>query len=404
MIARLFYLVLLLVLACVPACGLTGRTALAGPRDQALLAKIKQQPLMFFVATGPANACGPGCSSWIAADGYFDSDAGKRFRDFLNEPARRELPVFFNSLGGVASQAVAIGLAMREYRMRAGVARTMPEGCRPAPGVNEACRKLVLAGSDQKAKLLPAGSHCASACVYALLGASIRQVAPTAELGVHSIRFIWALSNKTPTVPPPSTDVVDGVLRNYMVEMGVDPGLIDAAAKVSADRIHWLSRTEISKFGIETRDFYETPWTALQETPSIFSVSKSWSRMQPSGEERTTVMRIRCATPSGYLLAYRSELPLSEASARLAVRLGWGEGEISFASSAAIPGGSIFYSTIPDDLMQRAAGQRKLQVSETRGSTESGNFGISTGGLVAALNQLQMHCNDTDAAAAVKLP
>ncbi|MBV8509561.1 MAG: hypothetical protein JO289_05275, partial [Xanthobacteraceae bacterium] len=221
---------------------------------------------------------------------------------------------------------------------------------------------------------------------------------------VHSIRFIWALSNKTPTVPPPSTDVVDGVLRNYMVEMGVDPGLIDAAAKISPDRIHWLSRTEISKFGIETRDFYETPWTALQETPSIFSVSKSWSRMQSSGEERTTVMRIRCATPSGYLLAYRSELPLSQASARLAVRLGWGDGEISFGSSAAIPGGSIFYSTIPDDVMQRTASQRKLQVTETRGSTEFGNFGISTAGLVAALNQLQMHCNDTDAAAAVKLP
>ncbi len=403
MIAGRFCL-LLILLACVPGSGLAGSGAVAGTRDQALLAKIKQQPLIFFVASGPANACGPGCSSWIAADGYFDSDAGKRFRDFLNEPARRQLPVFFNSLGGVASQAVAIGLAMREYRMRAGVARTTPEGCRPAPGLNDACRKLVLAGSDQKAKLLPAGSHCASACVYALLGASVRQLAPTAELGVHSIRFIWALSNKTPTGPPPSTDGVDSVLRNYMVEMGVDPGLIDSAAKVSPDRIHWLSRAEISKFGIETRDFYETPWTALQETPSIFSVSKSWSRAQSGGEERTSVIRIRCATPSGYLLAYRSELPLSESSARLAVRLGWDDGEVSFGSSAAIPGGSIFYSTIPDDLMQRATSQHKLQVSETRGSTELGNFSVSTAGLAAALNQLQMHCNDTDAAAAVKLP
>jgi hypothetical protein len=403
MIAVRFCL-LLILLACVPASGLAGSGAVAGARDQALLAKIKQQPLMFFVATGPANACGPGCSSWIAADGYFDSDAGKRFRDFLNEPARRELPVFFNSLGGVASQAVAIGLAMREYRMRAGVARTMPESCRAAPGLNDACRKLVLAGSDQKAKLLPAGSHCASACVYALLGASVRQVAPTAELGVHSIRFIWALSNRSPIGPPPRTDSVDSVLRNYMVEMGVDPGLIDAAGKVSPDRIHWLTRPEISKFGIESRDFYETPWATLQETPSIFSVSKSWSRMEPSGEERTRVIRIRCATPSGYLLSYRSELPLSEASARLAVRVGWDDGDVAFGSSAAIPGGSIFYSTIPDDLMLRAASQRKLQVSETRGSTELGNFSISTAGLAAALNQLQMHCDDTDAAAAVKLP
>jgi hypothetical protein len=86
------------------------------------------------------------------------------------------------------------------------------------------------------------------------------------------------------------------------------------------------------------------------------------------------------------------------------MRLSWDNGDISFGSSAAIPGGSIFYSRIPDDLMQRAAIQRKLQVSETRGSTELGNFSVSTAGLAAALNQLQMHCNDTDAAAAVNLP
>ena len=98
------FCLLLVLLACLPA-GSAGSAPVGGPRDQALLAKIKQQPLMFFVANGPANACGPGCSSWIAADGYFDSDAGKRFRDFLNDPARRQLPVFFNSLGGVASQA-----------------------------------------------------------------------------------------------------------------------------------------------------------------------------------------------------------------------------------------------------------------------------------------------------------
>ena len=50
--------------------------------------------------------------------------------------------------------------------------------------------------------------------------------------------------------------------------------------------------------------------------------------------------------------------------------------------------------------MQRAASQRKLQVTETRGSTELGNFSVSTAGLSAGLNQLQMHCNETDADAA----
>jgi hypothetical protein len=405
MIARCLQLLLVLLACAVPVCGLAGNGPVGGPRDQALLNKIKQQPLMFFVATGPPNACGPGCSSWIAADGYFDADAGKRFRDFLNEPARRQLPVFFNSLGGIASQAVVIGLTLREYRMRAGVARTIPEGCRPAPALNDACRRQVQSASEQKAKLMPPGAHCASGCVYALLGASERQVAPTAELGVHSVRFIWALSSRSPSAPPPTTDVIDSALRNYMVEMGVDPGLIDAATKVSPDRMHWLTRAEIAKFGIESRDFYETPWTALQETPSIFSVSKSWSRKEPTGEERTTVVRIRCANPSGYLLAYRSELPLIEANTKLEVRLGWEDGDVAFGSAAALPGGSIFYSTIPDELMQRAASQAKLQVRELRGPTELRNFNVSALGLALALKQLQTSCDDTDAAAAaVKLP
>ncbi len=399
MIARRFCL-LLVLLACIPASGLAGNGHVVAARDQALLAKLKQQPLMFFVATGPPNACGPGCSSWIAAEGYFDADAGKRFRDFLNEPTRRQLPVFFNSLGGIASQAVAIGLSMREYRMRAGVARTIPEGCRPAAILNDACRRHVQPDADQKAKLMPAGARCASGCVYALLGASERQVAPAAELGIHSVRFVWALSGRNPTAPPPSTDTVDGALRNYIVEMGVDPGLIDAAAKVSPDRMHWLTRAEIARFGIESRDFYETPWTALRETASIFSVSKSWSRKEPSGEERSTVVRIRCATPSGYLLAYRSELPLIEANVRLAVQLAWDGGAASFGSAAALPGGSIFYSTVPDEFMQHAASQAKLQVKEMRGPTEIGNFSVSAAGLAGALKQLQARCDEPEPAAA----
>jgi hypothetical protein len=185
-----------------------------------------------------------------------------------------------------------------------------------------------------------------------------------------------------------------------MVEMGVDPGLIDLAAKTSPDRMHWLTRAEMAKFGIESRDFYETPWTALQETANIFSVSKSWSRKESTGEERTTVIRIRCATPSGYLMAYRSERPLFDGSARLSVQLAWDGGDISFASSAALPGGSIFYSTIADDLMQRAASRAKLQVREMRGSTELGKLDVSAAGLAAALTRLEMRCNETDAAAA----
>src|SRR6478609_227450 len=58
---------------------------------------LSQRPMDVYVATGPADACGPGCSEWIAVEGRFDAEGGRRFREFLNSPRRRSLPVFFHS-------------------------------------------------------------------------------------------------------------------------------------------------------------------------------------------------------------------------------------------------------------------------------------------------------------------
>ena len=57
---------------------------------------------------------------------------------------------------------------------------------------------------------------------------------------------------------------MDDELRAYLAEMGGDPGLIDFATRVRPDRIHWMSREEIERYHIETRGYYEAPWTARQ--------------------------------------------------------------------------------------------------------------------------------------------
>ena len=40
-------------------------------------------PIEFYLAHGDADACGPGCSEWIAADGKIDVGAADRFRQLL---------------------------------------------------------------------------------------------------------------------------------------------------------------------------------------------------------------------------------------------------------------------------------------------------------------------------------
>src|ERR1700704_5261593 len=104
--------------------------AIEDPKElERRLAKVQSEPLIFVVATGEPNACGRGCTEWIAGEGQFDEGAAQRFREFLAVLAKRDLPIFFNSDGGLVREAVQIGLILRESRMTAGVARTFPEGC-----------------------------------------------------------------------------------------------------------------------------------------------------------------------------------------------------------------------------------------------------------------------------------
>ena len=42
------------------------------------------EPMIFFLAKGERDACGPGCSEWIAAEGMFEGpQVERRFRDLL---------------------------------------------------------------------------------------------------------------------------------------------------------------------------------------------------------------------------------------------------------------------------------------------------------------------------------
>jgi hypothetical protein len=212
-----------------------------------LLAKLRSEPMIFVVATGEPNACGQGCAEWIVAEGRFDDGAAQRFREFLAVLAKRDLPVFFNSDGGLVSEAVQIGLMLRESRMTAGVARTVPQGCHLSFPLDDACRRLMQSKREHKAKLYFGGTRCGSACVYAMVGASTRHVDPGATLRIHS-------------AAGPEIDKTENSLRRYVIVMGVDPALVDAAAKIPSRTFRGLSRGDMERFGIETRGAYETPW------------------------------------------------------------------------------------------------------------------------------------------------
>ena len=265
------------------------------------LAKLRSEPLIFVVATGEPNACGRGCAEWIAGEGRFDNGAAQRFREFLAVLARHDLPIFFNSDGGLVGEAVQIGLILRENRMTAGVARTVPEGCHLSFPLDDARRRLMQSKREHKARLYFGGARCGSACVYAMVGASTRHVDPGATLRIHS--------------STPETDKTENLLRRYVVGMGVDPALVDAAAKIPSRTFRGLSRGEMERFGIETHGVHETPWFAYHGPAGEFLLLKSVT--YPTGDTgdqyRTRTVGLACNPfRSSIRFIYHQELTAKE--------------------------------------------------------------------------------------------
>jgi hypothetical protein len=240
-------------------------TTPASPR-----ARAEAQPLLFYVARGEANACGLGCSEWIAVEGLFNANSATRFREFLTRLNRRTLPVFFHSPGGMQSEAYAIGRMLREFGMMASVARTMPEACQPGPNAG-ACGTAKRSGETLPAQWTSIGATCSSACVYALIGARDRWVPTGARLGIHATYTECSAPAGTPAEVREercanSRATNRARLDSYVKQMGVDPKLVESAFRTPHAEIRYLSRAEISSFGIARRRFEESPWQYMDRT------------------------------------------------------------------------------------------------------------------------------------------
>jgi hypothetical protein len=236
--------------------------------------------------------------------------------------AKRDLPIFFNSDGGLVGEAVQIGSILRENRMAAGVARTVPEGCHLGFPLDDACRRLMQSKREHKARLYFGGARCGSACVYAMVGASTRRVDPGATLRIHS--SVGREIDKT-----------ENSLRRYVMGMGVDPALVDAAAKIPSRTFRGLSRGEMERFGIETRGVYETPWFAYHGPAGEFFLLKSVT--YPTGDTgdqyRTSTIGLTCSPfrPSIRFM-YHQELTAKESRTPPMIRVKIGDNLIDLAT------------------------------------------------------------------------
>jgi hypothetical protein len=218
---------------------------------------------------------------------------------------------------------------------------------------------------ELKAELRISGAVCHSACIDALIGASERHVPAGALLGIHAS----APSPESLRPGAPTPQQLDSDRKRYVLEMGVNPGLVDASAKVATNSLHILSRDEIAQFGIETQSAYDTDWIPYEEPLSKrqFMLKAITQARGPDGKEfRTTNLRIACAEGRpGTWLTYQRELSSNEVGVAAAIRTAVAGKTLVLQRGAAKDGTEQHAVTADRDLVPKILAAGSIVFTET---------------------------------------
>jgi hypothetical protein len=368
-------------------------------------------PMTFFIAKGEPNACGPGCHEWIAADGRIDAETPARLSALLAQIGRRKLPIYFDSPGGSVPASIEIGRLMRAREMTAGVARTIPQGCDPLRLGEPACERRKRSGAALAAELRTLNASCNSACVYALIGAKVREVASDAGLGVHRISITQTTVRtsssgrvRTSTVAEPSDSLsmleMNDQLARYTVEMGISVALIEVATAVPNDQLRFITRDEIVRFGIDARDFDESRWTLHALRSGAWFIVKGLT-LTSGGEPkryRTQQLMLLCGRGGTVRVGLARDIDPGDTMASAA--LGAGGSEIALSRTRPQPKAGdadapreIWVANAPKSFFARAASGETLNLIETgAGNAPPRRIALSTLGLPAAVDALGRRC------------
>jgi hypothetical protein len=104
------------------------------------------------------------------------------------------------------------------------------------------------------------------------------------------------------------------LLAHYVADMGVSRALVEAAMTVAYDKIRFVSRDEIARFGIDRREFHESRWMTDEQSSGKASVVKFFVEAK-AGEPkqyRTTLIRLSCTAEKRILVQMGRELASSD--------------------------------------------------------------------------------------------
>ena len=359
-------------------------------------------PVIFYVAKGAPDSCGRGCDRWIAVEGQINGDAAGRFKAFMKQHLKdRHLPMYFSSPGGNLEQAIFIGNMLREMSAVARVARTIVKDCGFEAQTSDVCLKLKRSGRELAGDLTTRGAQCNSACPYLMLGAPVREVAPDAILGVHSPKVVLRASGGQPTremvveATQRGVERADRLLSNYVVKMGIEGELLDVAKHTKFEDMHVLTRDEIFRFGIDRREFVETPW-AFENLGRALIRKSAISRGENGKTWRALQWRLFCLNAEQFQLDFQRQVSASPPFAAISISSGAAR-PFAFVFPPAKPAGyEVWGLRMPKSSAQAIADLPQIDLTETANGPDGRRLAhgekLSTEGLAASLASLQGTC------------
>ena len=359
-------------------------------------------PMVFYVVKGAPDACGPGCDSWIAAEGQIDVAAAARFRKFLRKVRDRNLPIYFSSPGGNLEQATAMGAMLRERPTIARVARTVVKDCGFEAQNGDVCLKLKQSGRVLHGDLWTRGANCNSACPYLILGATTREIAPDAVLGVHSPRVVvWFRGSGAPTpqmrvaATERGMQSADRMLRSYVARMGADAGLLDLASTIKFEDMHVLTREEVARFGIDRREAAETPWV-FEGGRSNMVRKAVVQKSEGDNAYRMSQLRLFCFNTEQFELNFQRPAVTSSILPTVSISNGGSILQHFRLPPGKTPGFEVWALRMTRASLQALANEPQFEVTETSqaqdGRRRARKAKFSSEGLTGALDRLLASC------------
>jgi hypothetical protein len=358
--------------------------------------------LVVCLAKGPANSCGPGCDRWIAVEGKVDQDAADRIRRFLRDVKDTQRPIYFHSPGGSVEPSYVIGRLLRSRKAIARIGRTIVTGCAAGTQIDEACMKIKTAGGEVEGSIQTRGAQCNSACSYLFLGATTREIAPDAAMGVHSSKLTLivhghASASQVAEIRERDMAKADRDRAFYIVAMGIDRQLDDLIKTVKFESMHVLTRPELYRFGVDKRNVSETLWTLESDTrPRVQKIA--FARKADGSEYRALEWRLFCENKQRPRLMFVREFdPGATATVTVALMTG-SEKSLAFGRYPARSGKyKVWSESLTPDMIKAVLDSPRLQMGEGTsspdGKTNMSIIDIDNSGLQEAWAQLLTQCS-----------